>query len=74
MVSVERIKQFTKIPLEVEWVKKTTSTFKLAFSWRHRAQRFPGQARYRSNMPLVIKGISLSTKRGENIGVVQTRL
>ncbi|KAI3771767.1 hypothetical protein L6452_02935 [Arctium lappa] len=40
MVSVERIKQFTKIPSEVKWVKKDNPHLQIAFSWHHRAQRF----------------------------------
>lgn len=69
MVSVERIKQFSSIQPEAAW---------------HIEDRLPPpnwpthgnvelkdvEVRYRPNTPLVIKGITLSIKGGEKIGVV----
>ncbi|KAM0050639.1 putative ABC-type xenobiotic transporter [Helianthus debilis subsp. tardiflorus] len=69
MVSVERIKQFCKIPSEAEWVKKDNPP---PSNWpsHGNVELKDLQVRYRSNMPLVIKGITLSIKGGEKIGVV----
>ncbi|GMY16908.1 ABC transporter C family member 14-like [Fagus crenata] len=69
MVSVERIKQFTKIPSEAAW----------EINDRIPPPNWPAhgnidlkdlQVRYRPNTPLVIKGITLSIQGGEKIGVV----
>lgn len=69
MVSVERVKQFTQIPSEAEWEIKD----------RLPPPNWPAQGnvdlkdlqvRYRSNTPLVLKGITLSIRGGEKIGVV----
>ncbi|KAI9112741.1 hypothetical protein K1719_016244 [Acacia pycnantha] len=69
MVSVERIKQFTKIPSEAAWRIKD----------RVPPPNWPAhgnvdikelQVRYRPNTPLVLKGITLSISGGEKIGVV----
>ncbi|PWA56771.1 multidrug resistance-associated protein 4 [Artemisia annua] len=69
MVSVERIKQFTNIPSEAEWVKKDNPP---PVNWpsHGNVELKDLQVRYRPNMPLVIKGITLSIKGGEKIGVV----
>ncbi|KAI7725280.1 hypothetical protein M8C21_011147 [Ambrosia artemisiifolia] len=69
MVSVERIKQFTNIPSEAEWVKKDNPP---PSNWpsHGNVELKDLQVRYRSNTPLVIKGITLSIKGGEKIGVV----
>ncbi|KAK9057251.1 hypothetical protein SSX86_022086 [Deinandra increscens subsp. villosa] len=69
MVSVERIKQFTNIPSEAEWVKKDDPP---PSNWpsHGNVELKDLQVRYRPNMPLVIKGITLSIKGGEKIGVV----
>ncbi|XP_071720884.1 ABC transporter C family member 4-like isoform X1 [Rutidosis leptorrhynchoides] len=69
MVSVERIKQFTNIPSESEWVKKDTSP---PSSWpsHGNVELKDIQVKYRPNTPLVIKGITLNIKGGEKIGVV----
>ncbi|KAI3668269.1 hypothetical protein L6452_43346 [Arctium lappa] len=69
MVSVERIKQFTKIPSEAEWVKKDNPP---PSNWPSHGniELKDLQVRYRSNTPLVIKGITLNIKGGEKIGVV----
>ncbi|KAL2341766.1 hypothetical protein Fmac_009706 [Flemingia macrophylla] len=69
MVSVERIKQFTNLPSEAPW--------KIAD--RSPPQNWPSegnieldnlQVRYRPNTPLVLKGITLTLRGGEKIGVV----
>ncbi|GKC82826.1 putative ABC-type xenobiotic transporter [Tanacetum coccineum] len=69
MVSVERIKQFTNIPSEAEWVKKDNPP---PPNWpsQGNVELKDLQVRYRPNTPLVIKGITLSIKGGEKIGVV----
>ncbi|KAK7303787.1 hypothetical protein RJT34_14704 [Clitoria ternatea] len=69
MVSVERIKQFTKLPSEAP--RKIAN--------KSPPQDWPShgnielnnlQVRYRPNTPLVLKGISLTIQGGEKIGVV----
>ncbi|KAJ0980657.1 hypothetical protein J5N97_008912 [Dioscorea zingiberensis] len=69
MVSVERIKQFTKIPSEAAWEIKDCLP----------SPNWPTQGditiqdlkvRYRPNTPLVLKGITVSIRGGEKIGVV----
>ncbi|KAK4848706.1 hypothetical protein QYF36_016335 [Acer negundo] len=69
MVSVERIKQFTNIPSESAWEIKD----------RLPPPNWPAQGnvdlkdlqvRYRPNTPLVLKGLTLSIRGGEKIGVV----
>lgn len=69
MVSVERIKQFSKIQAEAAWNIKD----------RLPPPNWPGQGhvdikdlqvRYRPNTPLVLKGITLTINGGEKIGVV----
>ncbi|GJX96190.1 ABC transporter C family member 14-like protein [Tanacetum coccineum] len=69
MVSVERIKQFIKIPSEAEWVKKDNPP---PSNWpsHGNVELKDLQVRYRPNTPLVIKGITLSIKGGDKIGVV----
>ncbi|GJZ62371.1 ABC transporter C family member 14-like protein [Tanacetum coccineum] len=69
MVSVERIKQFTNIPSEAEWVKKDNPP---PSNWpsHGNVELKDLQVRYRPNTPLVIKGITLNIKGGEKIGVV----
>ncbi|KAL7601111.1 hypothetical protein Lser_V15G27402 [Lactuca serriola] len=69
MVSVERIKQFTNIPSEAEWVKKDSAP---PSNWpsHGNVELKDLQVRYRPNTPLVIKGITLSIRGGEKIGVV----
>lgn len=67
MVSVERIKQFINIPSEASWRSKEDSP-----DWpNHGDIEIKNlQVRYRSNTPLVLKGISLTINGGERIGVV----
>ncbi|PWA94497.1 ABC transporter Tap-like, P-loop containing nucleoside triphosphate hydrolase [Artemisia annua] len=69
MVSVERIKQFTNIPSEAEWVKKDSPP---PPDWpNHGSLELKDlQVRYRSNTPLVLKGITLTIQGGQKIGVV----
>ncbi|KAI3749264.1 hypothetical protein L2E82_19871 [Cichorium intybus] len=69
MVSVERIKQFTNIPSEAEWVKKDNPPPSNWPSHGNVALK-DLQVRYRPNTPLVIKGITLNIRGGEKIGVV----
>ncbi|XP_071721308.1 ABC transporter C family member 14-like [Rutidosis leptorrhynchoides] len=69
MVSVERIKQFINIPSEAEWVNKDNPP---PSNWPSHGniELTDLQVRYRPNTPLIIKGITLSIKGGEKIGVV----
>nr|XP_043637374.1 ABC transporter C family member 14-like [Erigeron canadensis]XP_043637375.1 ABC transporter C family member 14-like [Erigeron canadensis] len=69
MVSVERIKQFTNIPSEAEWVRKDSPP---PPNWpNHGSLELRNlQVRYRPNTPLVIKGITLNIQGGQKIGVV----
>ncbi|KAK9671796.1 hypothetical protein RND81_12G055400 [Saponaria officinalis] len=68
MVSVERIKQLINIPSEAAWVIKDC----LPPKWptHGNIELKDVQVRYRSNTPLVLKGITLDIKGGEKIGVV----
>ncbi|XP_050236219.1 ABC transporter C family member 4 [Mercurialis annua] len=69
MVSVERIKQFTKIPSEAAWENKDRVP---PTSWptHGNVELRDLQVKYRPNTPLVLKGITLSIHGGEKIGVV----
>lgn len=69
MVSVERIKQFTEIPSEAAWTIKDRVA---PPNWptRGNVELKELQVRYRHNTPLVLKGITLSIRGGEKIGVV----
>ncbi|KAF8387849.1 hypothetical protein HHK36_026511 [Tetracentron sinense] len=69
MVSVERIKQFTTIPSEAAWRIEGCLP---SPNWPSRGniELNDLRVRYRSNTPLVLKGISLSIQGGEKIGVV----
>ncbi|KVH94466.1 AAA+ ATPase domain-containing protein [Cynara cardunculus var. scolymus] len=69
MVSVERIKQFTNIPSEAEWLKKDSPP---PPNWpNHGSVELRDlQVRYRPSTPLVLKGITLNIQGGEKIGVV----
>ncbi|CDP20846.1 unnamed protein product, partial [Coffea canephora] len=69
MVSVERIKQFTNIPSEAAW-KKEDCLPSPEWPSKGNVELIDLQVRYRPNTPLVIKGITLSIKGGEKIGVV----
>ncbi|KAL7239608.1 hypothetical protein ACSBR2_005500 [Camellia fascicularis] len=69
MVSVERVRQFTNIPLEAEWEKKDCLP---SANWptHGNVDLKDLQVRYRPNTPLVLKGITLNIQGGEKIGVV----
>lgn len=69
MVSVERVKQFTNIPSESEWVKKDGLP---SPNWPTigNVELKDLQVRYRPNTPLVLKGITLNIHGGQKIGVV----
>ncbi|XP_030451407.2 ABC transporter C family member 14-like [Syzygium oleosum] len=69
MVSVERIKQFANIPSEAAWEIKDRLP---PPNWPSRGNidLEDLQVRYRTNTPLVLKGITLSIHGGEKIGVV----
>ncbi|GMH30982.1 hypothetical protein Nepgr_032825 [Nepenthes gracilis] len=69
MVSVERIKQFSNIPSEAEWTIKETLPPPNWPSYGNVVLK-DLQVRYRPNTPLVLKGITLSIRGGEKIGVV----
>ncbi|XP_039127205.1 LOW QUALITY PROTEIN: ABC transporter C family member 14-like [Dioscorea cayenensis subsp. rotundata] len=69
MVSVERIKQFTKIPPEAAWEIKDRLP---SPNWPARGDIVIQdlKVRYRPNTPLVLNSITLSIQGGEKIGVV----
>ncbi|XP_074278015.1 ABC transporter C family member 4-like [Silene latifolia] len=69
MVSVERMKQFTDIPSEAAW---TISHTLPPSNWPSQGQIKVKdlKVRYRPNTPLVLKGITLSIKGAEKVGVV----
>ncbi|CAN4093074.1 unnamed protein product [Withania somnifera] len=69
MVSVERLKQFSCIPSEAEW-RKTDSVPPPNWPSHGNVEVENLQVRYRPNTPLVLKGITLTIKGGEKIGVV----
>ncbi|KAM7488163.1 hypothetical protein LguiB_025647 [Lonicera macranthoides] len=69
MVSVERIKQFIRIPSEAAW-RKTESLPSPNWPDHGDIEIKDLQVRYRPNTPLVLKGITLSIRGGEKIGVV----
>ncbi|XP_038977801.1 ABC transporter C family member 14-like [Phoenix dactylifera] len=69
MVSVERIKQFCNIPSEAAWEVKDCLVLP---NWPTRGDVIIKdlKVRYRSNTPLVLKGISIRIHGGEKIGIV----
>ncbi|KAK4766985.1 hypothetical protein SAY86_014736 [Trapa natans] len=69
MVSVERVKQFTRIPSEAAWNIKDRLP-PLNWPSNGNIEIRDLQVRYRPNTPLVLKGITLSIHGGEKIGVV----
>ncbi|XP_073299207.1 ABC transporter C family member 14-like [Primulina huaijiensis] len=69
MVSVERIKQFTVIPSEAEW-KKNDIFPPPNWPILGNIELKNLQVRYRPDTPLILKGITLSIRGGEKIGVV----
>ncbi|MCE3215722.1 ABC transporter C member 14 [Datura stramonium] len=69
MVSVERIKQFTRIPSEASWrIANCLPSSDWPYHGDIEIENL--KVRYRSNTPLVLKGISLRINGGEKIGVV----
>ncbi|XP_009792251.1 ABC transporter C family member 14-like [Nicotiana sylvestris] len=69
MVSVERIKQFIRIPSEASW-RRPNCLPSLDWPYRGDIDINNLKVRYRSNTPLVLKGISLRINGGEKIGIV----
>ncbi|XP_019172874.1 PREDICTED: ABC transporter C family member 4-like [Ipomoea nil] len=69
MVSVERIKQFIKIPSEATW-KIAGCLPSTDWPTRGDIEIKDLKVRYRHNTALVLKGISLSIHGGEKIGIV----
>ncbi|CAN4093072.1 unnamed protein product [Withania somnifera] len=69
MVSVERLKQFSCIPSEAEW-RKTDFVPPPNWPSHGNVELENLQVRYRPNTPLVLKGITLTIRGGEKIGVV----
>ncbi|KAL5983764.1 ABC transporter C member 14 [Asimina triloba] len=69
MVSVERVKQFTNIPSEAAWRIKDCLP---SPNWPTKGDvdLRSLQVRYRPNTPLVLKGITLSIRGGQKIGIV----
>ncbi|XP_057535963.1 ABC transporter C family member 14 [Amaranthus tricolor] len=69
MVSVERIKQFTRIPSEAAWTLEECAP---PPNWptQGNVELKDLQVRYRPNTPLVLKGITLNIRGGEKIGIV----
>ncbi|ERN02230.1 hypothetical protein AMTR_s00045p00218350 [Amborella trichopoda] len=69
MVSIERIKQYCNIEAEAPWEIKGSLP---SPQWPTHGNMdiMDLLVRYRPNMPLILKGISLSIKGGEKIGVV----
>ncbi|XP_010914443.1 ABC transporter C family member 14 [Elaeis guineensis] len=69
MVSVERIRQFCNIPSEAAWEIKDCL---LSSNWPTKGDVDIKnlKVRYRPNTPLVLKGISISIRGGEKIGIV----
>ncbi|PHT95001.1 ABC transporter C family member 4 [Capsicum annuum] len=69
MVSVERIKQFIRIPSEASW-RIANCLPSLDWPYHGDIEINNLKVRYRSDTPLVLKGISLRINGGEKIGVV----
>ncbi|KAK1279384.1 ABC transporter C family member 4 [Acorus gramineus] len=69
MISVERLKQFTNIPSEAAWEIQET---KPSSDWPTHGDvnLYDLKVRYRPNTPLVLKGVTISIRGGEKIGVV----
>ncbi|KAG6505225.1 ABC transporter C family member 14-like [Zingiber officinale] len=69
MVSVERIRQFTNIPSEAVWrIKDCLPTPQWPAHGDIHIRAL--EVRYRPDTPLVLKGITISIRGGEKIGVV----
>ncbi|PSR92609.1 ABC transporter C family member 14 like [Actinidia chinensis var. chinensis] len=69
MVSVERIKQFIKIPSEAAW--RIPGCLPSPNWPTHGDVEIKDlQVRYRPNTPLVLKGVSVSIRGGDKVGIV----
>ncbi|GFZ13995.1 multidrug resistance-associated protein 4 [Actinidia rufa] len=69
MVSVERIKQFIKIPSEAAW-RIPGCLPSPNWPTRGDVEIKDLQVRYRPNTPLVLKGVSVSIRGGDKVGIV----
>ena len=69
MVSVERVNQYSALPSEAAWA---VSDCLPSANWLQRGDIDIKdlEVRYRPNTPLILKGITISIRSGEKIGVV----
>ncbi|OQV17409.1 Multidrug resistance-associated protein 1 [Hypsibius exemplaris] len=69
IVSVERIKEYTEVPQEADWIIPESRPEK---SWPQRGEiKFDNyQTRYRPELELVLKGVVADIGAGEKIGIV----
>ncbi|KAK2159275.1 hypothetical protein LSH36_155g02029 [Paralvinella palmiformis] len=69
IVSVERIKEYTETPTEAEWYIDHT---KPPPDWPNRGQirMIDYAVRYRAELSLVLKGLNITVKAGEKVGIV----
>jgi len=69
MVSVERVNQYSTLPSEAAWAVADCLP---SANWLRRGDIDIKdlEVRYRSNTPLILKGITVSIRSGEKIGVV----
>uniref|UniRef100_A0A453AEJ5 ABC transmembrane type-1 domain-containing protein n=1 Tax=Aegilops tauschii subsp. strangulata TaxID=200361 RepID=A0A453AEJ5_AEGTS len=69
MVSVERVNQYSALPSEAAWA---VSDCLPSANWLQRGDIDIKdlEVRYRPNTPLILKGITMSIRSGEKIGVV----
>ncbi|CAM0907934.1 unnamed protein product [Alopecurus aequalis] len=69
MVSVERVNQYSTLPSEAAWAVEDCLPSE---NWLRRGDIDIKdlEVRYRSNTPLILKGITISISSGEKIGVV----
>ncbi|XP_014278687.1 multidrug resistance-associated protein 1 [Halyomorpha halys] len=69
IVAVERIEEYSKTPQEAPW-NLTTSTVTAEWPEEGKVEFVDYTVRYREGLDLVLKGIDLSIKGGEKIGIV----
>ncbi|OQV17406.1 Multidrug resistance-associated protein 1 [Hypsibius exemplaris] len=69
LVSVERIKEYTEVEQEADWINPNRRPEK---NWPERGQiKFENyQTRYRPDLGLVLKGITANIGSGEKVGIV----
>ncbi|CAN6270978.1 unnamed protein product [Urochloa humidicola] len=69
MVAVERVHQYSTLPSEAEW---QVADCLPSPNWPSRGDIDVRdlKVRYRENTPLILRGITVSIKSGEKIGVV----